>query len=192
MAKKQTKKPIKKQTKKQTKQKNKKENIMLTTTSNNNEMKKLVIFIVIIVALFVAFYVISMFIDVKESETTPEADEATVIQYDEIILGTLLDQSSGDGNYYVLIANEDRQQGVYEVYKSGYSAKENALKIYTSDIDSPFNQKYKAEESNFDIEQISDLRIKGDTLIKVEDHQLVEYFEGQEDIINVLKSISEE
>ncbi len=168
-----------------------KTNFVEIATSGDMEVKKLIIFIVIIVVLFGAFYIISQFVDRSEDSTTSTQDEAAVIQYDEIILGTLLEQS--DGSYYVLVSDPEsgQTQGVYEVYKSAYTSKEDALKVYTSDITSPFNQKYKADESNFEIDTISDLRIKGDTLIKVEDHQLTEYFEGKEEIINELKRISE-
>ena len=171
--------------------KKKKNNFVETTTSGEMEIKKLIIFVVIIIVLFGAFYLITQFVDRKEDNTFLEQDEAAVIQYDEIILGTLLEQS--DSDYYVLVSDPEsgQTQGVYEVYKSAYTSKEDALKIYTSDITSPFNQIYKSEESNFNIDTISELRIKDDTLIKIEDHQLAEYFEGKEEIVNELKRISE-
>ena len=63
--------------------------------------------------------------------------------------------------------------------------------MYTANIDSPFNKSYIAEESNFSIDKIGELKIKEDTLIKVENNELVEYFEGKDEIVNELKNISE-
>ena len=67
-----------------------KTNFVETATSGDMEVKKLIIFIVIIVVLFGAFYIISQFVDRSEDSTPSTQDEAAVIQYDEIILGTLL------------------------------------------------------------------------------------------------------
>lgn len=173
------------------KKKNKKNKVVETTTSNTSELKKLIIFIVITIVLFGVFYVISLFIDSENKEATVDSstDEVTVIQYDEILVGTALNQNSD--SYYVLITSDDNLNDVYSVYKSAYELKDEALKMYTADIDSPFNKDYIAEESNFSISQISDLKIKEDTLIKIEDSKLVEYFEGKDDIVNELKNISE-
>ena len=170
--------------------KKKKNNNVEISTNNMSELKKLIIFIVIIIVLFGVFYVISLFIDSEKTETTDNTTDAvTVIQYDEILIGTLLNQNQD--SYYVLITSDDNLNDVYSVYKTSYEAKEDAIKMYTADIDSPFNKSYIAEESNFSIDKISELKVKEDTLIKVENNELVEYFEGKEEIINELKNISE-
>ena len=170
--------------------KKKKNNNVEISTNNMSELTRLIIFIVIIIVLFAAFYVISLFIDSEKSETTDNTnDEVTVIQYDEILIGTLLNQNQD--SYYVLITSDDNLNDVYSVYKTSYESKEDALKMYTVNIDSPFNKSYIAEESNFSIDKIGELKIKEDTLIKVENNELVEYFEGKDEIINELKNISE-
>ena len=102
-----------------------------------------------------------------------------------------LNVSNNQDNYYVLITSDDNLNDVYSVYKTSYETKEDAIKMYTANIDSPFNKSYIADESNFSIDKISELKIKDDTLIKVENNELVEYFEGKDEIINELKNISE-
>lgn len=153
------------------------------------EIKKLLIFIVVIIILFGLFYIFSLFIDQKDDTTISRAEgNAAVIQYDEIILGTLLTQPND--SYYVLVSKED-DSDLYSIYTSKYKLKEDSLKIYTSDFESPFNKMYIAEESNFNIESVGELRLKDDTLIKVENHELTEYFEGSTDILNELKNLNE-
>ena len=174
------------------KRKNKKNNKVEITNNNMSELKKLVIFIIIIIVAFVLFYVISLFIDSENRETeVNNEEEVTVIQYDEILLGTLFNQNKDE--YYVLITSYDNLNDVYSVYKTAYEAKEDALKIYTSNIDSPFNKSYRDNESNFSItsDKISELRIKEDTLLKINNKELVEYFEGKDNIVSELKNISE-
>lgn len=182
---------------KKTKQTSKKQNnqkvIYESPTSTNDEAKKLGIFIVIIILLFGLFYALSTVIDHKDKKVNTKSEQnAAVIQYDEIILGTLLTQSSE--NYYVLALSDD-QNDSYSSYMTTYKAKENAWKIYTSDLESPFNKRYvvtKEEKSNLNFDSVSELRIKEDTLFKVENHEVTEVFEGKEAILEQLKTLNEE
>lgn len=189
MAKKQTKQKGQKKQEKQTKKIKQQKNVIYEAeTSNNYELKKLFIFIAVIAILFGLFYIITLFIDKDDKTTNKREQNAAVIQYDEIILGTLLTQPND--SYYVLIAKED-SNSTYTTYTSQYKTKDGALRIYTSDLDSPFNKMYVSDDSNFDINNVSELRIKEDTLIKVENHELVEYFEGKTDIIGELQALNE-
>ncbi len=178
-----------KQTKKKT---NNQKMIYESPTSTNDELKKLGIFLLIIIFLFGVFYALSTVIDHnKKTDNTNTNNQAAVIQYDEIILGTLFSQPSE--NYYVLVQNEE-QSNLYNSYITTYKAKENAWKIYTSDLESPFNKRYLVtgeEGSNFDIDSISDLRIKEDTLLKIENDQITEFFEGKDAIVDQLKVLAE-
>lgn len=160
-------------------------------TSTNDELKKLGIFLLIIILLFGVFYVLSSIIDHdKKTGSTNSEEKVAVIQYDEIILGTLFSQPSE--NYYVLALKKD-QSSLYNTYITTYKAKEEAWKIYTSDLESPFNKRYLVtdkEKSNFSLDSISDLRIKEDTLMKVEHGQITEVFEGTNEIIDQLKVLT--
>lgn len=170
------------------KNQNQKQVIYESATSNSLEVKKLFIFILIIVVLFGLFYVISLFIDKPDSTKYQQEEDSAVIQYDEIILGTLLKQT--EENYYVLVQKEENHS-LYSIYIDQYKTKDGALKIYTSDLENPFNKKYISEASNFDFDAVSELRIKEDTLIKIENHKLTEYYEGKTDILNELKALNE-
>lgn len=182
----------KKSTKKN-KQKKKQKVIYEPTVDSGYELKKLVIFILVIVLLFGTFYIISLFINRKDDgNKIIRNNEPAVIQYDEIILGTLLNQSND--NYYVLVSDEDND-GLYDSLMNSYKTKEDSLRVYTSDLNSPFNKMYLAlgdEGSNFNIDSVKELRLKNDTLLKISEHRIVEHFEGVEAILNELKKLTQD
>ena len=107
---------------------------------------------------------------------------SSVIQYDKIMLGTLLTQSTDE--YYVLaLEYSNNDKDIFDTYISMYKETEGSLNFYTVDLDSDFNKKYIAENRNFNINSIKDLKIKDTTLFKIKNSKIVEHIEGNEQII---------
>jgi len=151
----------------------------------NNEMVNLIKIVLIVTAIFLIFYGITTLVADKNSndDTNPED---VVIQYDEILLGTLFEQSNSE--YYVLVTiEEDYNVQTYSSLVSSYKAKENSLRVYTSNLDNGFNKSYKAEETKVS-NNLQELKLKGSTLLKIKDKTIVGSYEGN-DIINHLNSL---
>lgn len=163
-------------------------------TSHTDEMGNLFKIILILVVLFALFYVVTYYVT-KNKETEASGinsnPEKAVIQYDEIMIGTLLKQAPS--HYYVLIKEKDDPfNETYEKYLESYknSGKENVLRVYTADLSHGLNQQYRGEENHLNVSSISELRLKETTLVKVGDGQLSETYVGSSDILNHLKSIT--
>lgn len=149
----------------------------------NDELSKLVKIILIIVVIVVAFYALTVLITkFSKSKYDYNSSNPAVLQYDEIILGSLL--TAPRSEYYVLVLKEkDFYESLYTTYQQLYSGKDSALKIYTSNLDSVFNARYLGTESNLLVENVADLKLKDATLFYVKDHKILEAYEGREQIV---------
>ena len=174
----------------------KRENKKIEKKNNKNMVEKsenpilgLFKIVVIIIIAFSVFCVITYIVTQNNKNYTWENNEtSSVIQYDEIMLGTLFNQPSSD--YYVLVYNfSSDDKDIYDTYMSMYHNKENSLKVYTANLTSDFNKKYIGEKSNIKVNTIRDLKIKDVTLIRVKDSKVIEYNEGNEQVFNKFKDL---
>lgn len=163
------------------------EKITTVESDDANELKKLAKLVVIVCIVIAVFYIITYFIknNKNTNNNVDTTEEYTEIQYDEIILGELLTRK--EEIYYVLAYSFD--SGYADLYNMYISYSEGDSKIYTTNIDSVFNKKYISSESNLDITNISELRIKDVTLFKISNQQIVEYYEGRDAVIEHLKAL---
>lgn len=134
-----------------------------------------------IVVIFTLFYFLSAYIS-RESRDTEE--EETSISYSDIILGRSFDMS--DEKYYVLYYDQSNEDLVndYSSIIGGYSSIETPL--YVVDMSSAFNKKFSSDSSNRDAESAEDLKINGSTLILFNNKKIENYYEGDEEIKEVL------
>ena len=154
--------------------------------SDNSEISKLIKLIVIVTLIVLVFYGITAILNNDEEEETQ--DQSATIQYDEILIGNVLKQPNEE--YYVMIYDdEDYDTSLYSTYLDLYKQKDEAIRIYTSQLNNPLNQNFKAEESNLDISDISDLKIQSSTLLKINDGKIEEFYEGEK-LVEHLKEIS--
>lgn len=157
--------------------------------SNENEMLRFIKMIIIVTLIFLAFYVLTIFINKEDKETDTNNDNTTVsIQYDEILIGNIFNQNTED--YYVLVEDtEDIQVQVYEAYLNIYKQKEEAKRVYTAKMNNMFNSKYIGEESNLS-NSISDFKVSGTTLLEISNGKITNSYETEEKILEILKEIS--
>lgn len=154
----------------------------------SNEVSKLIRMIVIVIIIFVVFYLITI-IATRRNKTAyiPRETTPAVIQYDEIILSQLYNQNENE--YYVLIKGEnDPYLSLFESLLTQFETKENGFPYYTVDLTSAFNQRYVGETASFDP---NGLQFIDTTLLKIQNHTLVEYHETSEGILDYLKTINE-
>lgn len=167
----------------------------IETSTNNNELVRLVKIIVIITVIMALIYVVTMIAtkkadEVKKDDTsTSEKTTKTEIQYDNIMIGTMLNKG---GTYYVLIEEDkkdDQRIGEYDQLVTTIKNKEGATKIYKVDLTDAFNKVYKAKESNYYVDNISDFKVTGTTLLKIEDAKVVTAFDDYDGIKNELNNL---
>lgn len=155
---------------------------------NGTEVSKLVELVIIVTIIFVIFYGITVLVNKKEENSSNNNSQTVSVQYDEILISNILIQPNDE--YYVMIYDIDDYDGiVYNSYLQLYKQKEEALRYYTAQLDNIFNKIFKSEESNLNISNIKQLKIKGSTLLKIRKGKIIAYYEGDK-IIEHLKEIT--
>ena len=154
-------------------------------TYYNEQLKKLGIIIGVLLGIFIIIYlIIGIFVtkEIKLFNNNEEVKAEATIQYSKILAGETFSQK--DGEYYVIFA--DTESVNYTTYQLLINNKTDK-NIYTVDMDNPMNQKYVSEESNRNANSVSELKIKGDTMIKISNNKNVGYYEGVSSILEELK-----
>ncbi len=178
------------------KQKEKKENIkqarkQLYYNENNdsNELSKLIKIVLIVTAIIVVFYGVTVVVTNKAKEAAEEEKkEATEIQYDSIVIGSMLNIN---GTFYVLIEDQDDiRLNEYTTLIQTISASEDAPKIYTADLSSSFNENYLSDKTNYDSD-MSKFRVKGTTLVRVSDYEITDVYDNHDSIVDELNNLDE-
>ena len=145
----------------------------------NDEAKKLGIIIGVIVLIFiVAYLIIGIFVtkEIKWFQGNHNTEEATTIQYKKILAGETFNQNKD--SYYVIFTDADDFN--YPVYETLATYNSN---IYIVDLSNTLNSVYKSEESNSSVQKASDLKVKKDTMIKIENKANTLYIESKDEIL---------
>ena len=159
---------------------------------SNNEFVKLLQLILIVTGIFLAFYLVTwLFTDNSDENEKEEEKPEVSIQYDEILMSNLLKQK--DLEYYVLAYDaEDKYYDSYNMYINTYSTQKDAKRVYTSVLSNGFNKKFydkELKESVIDAADISKLKLKDTSLIRVRRGTIRNVYEGHEEIINFLSTL---
>lgn len=152
-------------------------------TTYIDELKKLGIISGIIVLIIGILYLIVGIFITKDIKWFDKDDGITeTIQYKEILAGETFNKNNEE--YYVIFA--DSTGNYYTLYETIIDNNSDK-KIYIVDTANPLNTLYISDETNSNVQQISDLKVKSDTLIKIQNKQNVLYIEGKNEIINHFK-----
>lgn len=161
--------------------------------SSNDEMSRLFKIVLIVTAIFVVFYGVTLLVtkqaDEKTNNTTNEENpKTTEIQYDNIMIGTMLNHG---GTYYVLIEQaDDIRSAEYTSLIDTIKSADDAPTIYKANLTDSFNKDYLAKEENYYVENIADFRVTGTTLVKVENGKINSVFDNYDAIKNKLKELA--
>jgi hypothetical protein len=166
-------------------QQKKKTNVVVT--DSNDDLKTFVILIVAIVCILGVVYLVAVLFEKKDySNIFDNSLETSEIQFDEIIVGTMLKQN--EDSYYVLVLDEDDPYySILSNYLTSYRSLEYETKIYSVELNNIFNKTAKVETSD-----ISNLKFSGTTLVKVENHQIKKSYTDSFEIGNILLSMTKE
>lgn len=150
-------------------------------TEEKKEVLKFLIILGVVVIIVVAVYFLTKNYVVKDNKSSDTKTEVT-FDYTKTILGSLFNRPYSE--YYVLVYNsKDLKANYYANLVSSYQNKENALKIYTADLNDSMNEKfYDKSESNPKATDVSELKVKDLTLIKIKDKKIVKYLENVDSI----------
>lgn len=166
--------------------------IQTTTTSDFNVNTLIKIFVGVILVLALTYFIGGLLngtihLGGKKKKT----EEETVIQYSEILAGESFTRN--EDSYYVLYGNlESKEFDSIETYRLTYSYKENSLKIYEVDTTKNFNTSIVANKDEIYASKpssINELKVYGTTLLKFNNHKVVERIEGTEEVTNYLNSL---
>lgn len=171
-------------TKRKVEEKNKIENV----GSFDTDIFKVIYIVLGVICIFCIFYLITVFV-LNKDENTTKTDEEVEISLDTTIVGRSF--SMPEDKYYVLYYDA-KDEAVSEEYSSTitnyiYSTSEDHVKLYTVDMSDALNKKYVSEESKSMPEKVSDIAIKGTTLMVIEKGKVVEYTEDKTRIEELLK-----
>lgn len=149
----------------------------------DNPTKGIFSTIIVVTLVFFSFYFITNLIVKNMNKFNYIDSTVTVtIQYDEILAGSTFNMN--DEEYYVLFYDFDGEYATYYNSLIGSSSE----KIYKVNLGNGFNKPYVSENTNSKVNNISDLRVKDCTLIKIKNGKNILYFEGQyEEIKDKLK-----
>lgn len=167
---------------KEKKAKLKKIKIDKVKTEEQEQIEKFLKILGIILILVLVVYVFTKVFVTKEVDNSTKEITVGKINYDKLIVGSILSQSYNE--YYVFVYNGNGNEAIY--YSSiidTYMSKEKALKVYWVDLDNKLNEKFIASDNdviNKSPEEISDLKFGEYTLLKVKNGKIVKFIDNIE------------
>jgi hypothetical protein len=164
-----------------------KKNKKIVIEQQNSDLKNMIKPFVIVVAAFIIIYILTSFItgEVNLNKKNKKTDiTPAYIQYKEILAGETFDMN--DTEYYVLFYDFSEGNNVIKGIIQNYESKENKIKLYTVNTDNNFNKGIKSEISNSLANNVAELKVKNNTLIKISNKNNVLYIEGITAIQNQL------
>ena len=151
----------------------------------------LLIVIVLVIVLGIFYFITDLLVEpVKQNyEDTP----TTQTDLTKITLGSMLEKNQKV--YYVLATKQSENDKanymqLYNNYISKYTSVENSLRFYYVDLSDAINKAYLSDKANI-TNEISELKVNGDTLFKIKDGKIDSYFEGKTNIIDHLSKLKE-
>lgn len=160
-----------------------------TNKKNTDELTKLIQIVLAILVIFSGFYLLTYFLKENKSFNYDNSNKTpAVIQYEEILAGTVLNQNSED--YYVLIKNTDSKLEYKSLINMYYQMGKKA-ELYYVDMNSIFNKKYISENNNLMIDDITELEVADTAIIHVKDGKVTSQKIGEEEVYSKLLSLTE-
>lgn len=140
--------------------------------------------LLIVVLILVGFYFLTLYITENKEENTNLSTNAK-IQYEEIRLSSIFNQSAEE--YYVLVELEEDISVIYPYVSTLKEA--SKLNVYTSNLNSVFNESYYAEDSDFSGNKPI---FNTTTLIKIKNGIIDETYEGTDIISTYVEELASE
>lgn len=160
----------------------KKQKIQKYENEETKEIKSLIIITisVIIIALGMYFLTDKVLSKKNEKETIAE------FNYSICTIGTMFNRPYEE--YYVFIYDsKDEKASAYAKLTADYETKDEALKIYTADLNNKFNSSFISDSSNPKPTNPTEVKIKNSALVHIKNGKVINYYETSDDYEKVLK-----
>lgn len=145
-------------------------------------------FIVILVVLIFLglFYLITLKVTDNDTSNSDDEEVEAEIQTEEILVGSSFNRA---GDEYIVVYYDKSSSDLSSISSkiSEYRSKSDRLPLYEADMSNVFNKEYVTDkEANREPKDATEIEINGPTLIKFKDKKVVDYIEGQDEIVDYL------
>lgn len=161
--------------------KNKKMKTVKYESEDTKEVKNLIFIILGIVIIIGGLYFLT-----ARSLNRKNASVEAEFDYTVCTVGTMFNRPY-DEYYVFLYSSENENASQYNSLASAYAKKEDALKIYTVDLNSNLDSKYLSEKSNTNPKNSSEVKVKDSALVLIKNGKVSAYYEKLSDYEKVLK-----
>lgn len=153
----------------------------------DNSLERLIYLVLIIGFVFGAFYFATWLITRDKTKTEEDNSYKSGFSYTEIVAGRSFSMS--DGNYYVMYYDKTDEdlEDTYSSAISGFRSRNKDTSLYTVNMGDGLNKSLVSENSNTHPNSAQELAINGPTLIEFNNHEVVNYYEGEDSIKSVLE-----
>lgn len=137
-------------------------------TEDQEEMIRLFKILLVVIVFIAGVYVFTKKVVKKEDSDNTKITEGK-IDYNKIIIGSLLSQSFDD--YYVFAYDANNAEAIYyDSIIASYMKKTDAKKVFWADLSNSLNEKFKAKNKkdvNTNAKSLDDLLVGDFTLFKI-------------------------
>ena len=156
-----------------------------TTTTDLNYSRIIKISIGVFIVLLIVYLATAISSGEIKFKKEKKKEVETVIQYQEIVAGTTFNRNASE--YYVLLFNfTDDYASYYLSSIDSYLRTDNSLPFFIVDLEKKMNKDYAISEDDQTKyaypKDLSTLKVKHPTLLKVKDGKTVDVVEGHEKI----------
>ena len=145
-----------------------------------NEVYSFIKILIVVVLLILGVYFFTNAFVNKEYDAKENIQDG-VVSSNSIIVGSIFNRPYKE--YYVLAYKGNENDAVlFDSYVNLYESKENALRIYTINLDNVLNSGYYSEKGNSKAQKLDELKISSPTLIKIKSGNISKYIEGQSNV----------
>lgn len=150
----------------------------------NEEQKEIIKFGKILLCLIVIIGILYLFTNyvVNKEDTYKRTNNDGSINYDVVLLGSILNKK--DEEYYILAFDQKDMINATLLNKyNEYKSLPKHLPIYIADLSNELNKTYIAEKSQYKADTVEEMKLEGNTLIKVKNAKIVKFIENKDDIL---------
>ena len=171
--------------------KQQKKNRVVNNTSSSDEISKIIKIISVIAVCFAIVYFATSYI--TERMSNKEEEQEVQIQKEEILISETFEKT--DKEYVVMYYDyeDDVNANLYAMLIQNYNNKKKDVPIYKVDLASNLSKNYVAqdeEKSNANPTSLSNLKIKGATIVRIKDKKVIKYIEGKDSIKSYFEELT--
>lgn len=164
--------------------KNEKIGTIKYANEDTNEVKKFALILLGVAIIAVFLYFVTAKYLVKDNFQSKDNTEITEEIGNNTLKGGTLFNRPYDEYYVLCYDKEDESAPYYEVLTNLYSGN---VKLYIMDLSLKINEQYIGEAGNSKASKPEELSIVNPTLILIKNGSINKYYEGKDNITNILK-----